>query len=119
MLREMPRENYLRQEDVPHSRRPRLDIGTHQRRSEAIRKASGTGSFCVADIGFAFPAAESAKQNVPVPFSGDAFRIAYHHLDRHWATSRRTIVPVHGNQDLKPGTQRAIMRDAGLTDADL
>jgi len=25
----------------------------------------------------------------------------------------------HGNQDLKPGTQRGIMRDAGLTDADL
>jgi predicted RNA binding protein YcfA (HicA-like mRNA interferase family) len=28
-------------------------------------------------------------------------------------------VPVHGNQDLKPGTQRAIMRQAGLTDNDL
>jgi predicted RNA binding protein YcfA (HicA-like mRNA interferase family) len=28
-------------------------------------------------------------------------------------------VPVHGNKDLKPGTQRAIMRDAGLTDDDL
>jgi predicted RNA binding protein YcfA (HicA-like mRNA interferase family) len=28
-------------------------------------------------------------------------------------------VPVHGNQDLKPGTQRSIMRDAALTDADL
>jgi predicted RNA binding protein YcfA (HicA-like mRNA interferase family) len=33
--------------------------------------------------------------------------------------SRRTVVPVHGNQDLKPGTQRGIMRDAGLTDDDL
>lgn len=28
-------------------------------------------------------------------------------------------VPVHGNRDLPTGTQRAIMRDAGLTDADL
>ncbi len=29
------------------------------------------------------------------------------------------IVPVHANRDLKPGTQRSIMRDAGLTDDDL
>lgn len=28
-------------------------------------------------------------------------------------------VPVHRNQDLKPGTQRNIMRTARLTDADL
>ena len=28
-------------------------------------------------------------------------------------------VPVHGNHDLKPKTQRGIMRQAGLTDADL
>jgi predicted RNA binding protein YcfA (HicA-like mRNA interferase family) len=28
-------------------------------------------------------------------------------------------VPVHGNRDLKPRTQRSIMRQAGLTDADL
>ena len=28
-------------------------------------------------------------------------------------------VPVHGNHDLKPGTQRDIMFQAGLTDADL
>ena len=42
-----------------------------------------------------------------------------HHIYRHAATGRRTVVPVHGNQDLKPGTQRGIMRDAGLTDADL
>jgi len=28
-------------------------------------------------------------------------------------------VPVHGNQDLKPGTQRGIMRDAGLTEGDV
>ena len=42
-----------------------------------------------------------------------------HHIYRHSSTGRRTVVPVHGNQDLKPGTQRSIMRDAGLTDADL
>lgn len=34
-------------------------------------------------------------------------------------TGQQTTVPVHGNTDLKPGTQRSIMRDAGLTDADL
>ena len=28
-------------------------------------------------------------------------------------------VPVHGNSDLPTGTQRALMRQAGLTDADL
>lgn len=31
----------------------------------------------------------------------------------------RVVVPVHANSDLKPGTQRGIMRDAGLTDDDL
>jgi predicted RNA binding protein YcfA (HicA-like mRNA interferase family) len=42
-----------------------------------------------------------------------------HHIYRHAATRRRAVVPVHGSADLKPGTQRGIMRDAGLTDADL
>jgi predicted RNA binding protein YcfA (HicA-like mRNA interferase family) len=28
-------------------------------------------------------------------------------------------VPVHGNRDLKPKTQKGIMRQAGLTEADL
>ena len=42
-----------------------------------------------------------------------------HHIYRQTATGRRTVVPVHGNQNLKPGTQHGIMRDAGLTDADL
>lgn len=28
-------------------------------------------------------------------------------------------VPVHGNKDLKAGTQRQLMRDTGLTEADL
>lgn len=42
-----------------------------------------------------------------------------HHIYRDAATGRRTVVTVHGNADLKPGTQRGIMRDAGLTDDDL
>jgi predicted RNA binding protein YcfA (HicA-like mRNA interferase family) len=42
-----------------------------------------------------------------------------HHVYRHPASGRQTTVPVHGNSDLKPGTQKRIMRDAGLTDADL
>ena len=44
---------------------------------------------------------------------------AAHYIYRHAATRRQTVVPVHGNHDLKPGTQRGIMRDAGLTDSDL
>jgi predicted RNA binding protein YcfA (HicA-like mRNA interferase family) len=42
-----------------------------------------------------------------------------HHVYRDPVTGRQVVVPVHANKDLKPGTQRAIMRDAGLTDADL
>ena len=42
-----------------------------------------------------------------------------HHIYRHDPTGRRTVVPVHANQDLKPGTQRGIMRDSGLSDDDL
>jgi predicted RNA binding protein YcfA (HicA-like mRNA interferase family) len=42
-----------------------------------------------------------------------------HHIYRHAVTGRRTVVPVHANEDLKPGTLRGIMRDAGLTDDDL
>jgi predicted RNA binding protein YcfA (HicA-like mRNA interferase family) len=42
-----------------------------------------------------------------------------YHIYRHPDSDRRISVPVHGNADLKPGTQRRIMRDAGLTDADL
>jgi predicted RNA binding protein YcfA (HicA-like mRNA interferase family) len=29
------------------------------------------------------------------------------------------IVPVHGNKDLKPGTQNGIMRSAGITEDEL
>ncbi len=42
-----------------------------------------------------------------------------HHVYRHPGTGRSVTVPVHGNADLKPGTQRNIMRDAGITVADL
>ena len=39
-----------------------------------------------------------------------------HHVYRDPATGRQVVVPVHANKDLKPGTQRGIMRDAGLTE---
>jgi predicted RNA binding protein YcfA (HicA-like mRNA interferase family) len=42
-----------------------------------------------------------------------------HHVYRHPATGRSVTVPVHGNADLKPGTQRRIMRDAGITAGNL
>ena len=42
-----------------------------------------------------------------------------HHIYRDAAGRRTVVVPVHANQDLKPGTQRGIMRDAGLTADDL
>ncbi len=42
-----------------------------------------------------------------------------HFIYQHGATQRRTVVPIHANENLKPGTQRGIMRDAGLTEDDL
>ncbi len=42
-----------------------------------------------------------------------------HHIYVRPGRVRPIPVPVHGNQTLKTGTQRAIMREAGLTDADL
>lgn len=45
--------------------------------------------------------------------------VGSHHIYRHPAMGRRVVVPVHANQDLKPGTQRGIMRDTGLTEDDL
>ncbi len=42
-----------------------------------------------------------------------------HYIYRHTLSERRVVVPVHANEDLKPGTQRGILRDAGLTDHDL
>ncbi len=42
-----------------------------------------------------------------------------HHIYRNPTTGQIVVVPVHGNHDLKPGTQRGIMLDAELTDDDL
>jgi predicted RNA binding protein YcfA (HicA-like mRNA interferase family) len=42
-----------------------------------------------------------------------------HHIYERPGSRVDISVPVHGNQDLATGTQRRIMRDAGLTDADL
>ncbi len=39
----------------------------------------------------------------------------YEHADR----PGRISVPVHGNKALKKGTQYSLMKDAGLTEADL
>jgi predicted RNA binding protein YcfA (HicA-like mRNA interferase family) len=41
-----------------------------------------------------------------------------HHIYKRGDPPESLPVPVHGNRDLKPGTQRRIMRVAGLTDAD-
>jgi predicted RNA binding protein YcfA (HicA-like mRNA interferase family) len=38
-----------------------------------------------------------------------------HHIMRHPVTGQRASVPVHGGRDLKTGTLRGIVRDAGLT----
>lgn len=42
-----------------------------------------------------------------------------HHIYRHPTTRRNVSVPVHGNADPKPDTQRCIMRVAELTEEDL
>lgn len=42
-----------------------------------------------------------------------------HHIYSHTGTATVLSVPVHGNHDMASGTQRTIMRHAGLTDADL
>lgn len=42
-----------------------------------------------------------------------------HHAFQRAGNPNTIVVPVHGNQDLKPGTQHGIMKDAGLTEADL
>jgi predicted RNA binding protein YcfA (HicA-like mRNA interferase family) len=42
-----------------------------------------------------------------------------HHVYNRDGAPRPIPVPVHGNKTLKTGTQRSIMRAAGLTDADL
>ena len=42
-----------------------------------------------------------------------------HHIYERADALRPVPVPVHGNALLKTGVQRAIMRQAGLTDSDL
>ncbi len=42
-----------------------------------------------------------------------------HHKFRSPDATRTTTIPIHGNRDLKPGAQRSIMKDAGLTEGDL
>ena len=38
---------------------------------------------------------------------------------RNPVDAQRVIIPIHGNRDLCPTTQKGIMRILGLTDADL
>ena len=42
-----------------------------------------------------------------------------HYVDKHATLSGTIAVGKHPGEDLKRGTQRAIMRQAGLTEADL
>lgn len=42
-----------------------------------------------------------------------------HHAFQKPGETKTIIVPVHGNTDLKTGTQHGIMKDAGLTEDDL
>ena len=42
-----------------------------------------------------------------------------HHIYKKPGEAAIITVPVHGNKDLRPGTQGAIMKDARLTDDDL
>jgi len=42
-----------------------------------------------------------------------------HHVFLHPTLPGRVVVPVHSNQDLKPGTQGGIMKAAGISDAEL
>jgi predicted RNA binding protein YcfA (HicA-like mRNA interferase family) len=46
-------------------------------------------------------------------------RTSRHHIFAHPSRNGRVPVPNHGNKTLGLGLQRKIMRDAGLTDADL
>jgi predicted RNA binding protein YcfA (HicA-like mRNA interferase family) len=42
-----------------------------------------------------------------------------HHVYVHPEFPRSVPVPIHGNRDLRPSTQRTIMKAVGLTDTDL
>ena len=42
--------------------------------------------------------------------------VGSHHILAHPTGPKRAVtVPVHGNRDLKPGTLRSILRQAGVT----
>jgi predicted RNA binding protein YcfA (HicA-like mRNA interferase family) len=46
--------------------------------------------------------------------------VGSHHILAHPDDPKRAVtVPVHGNRDLKPGTLRSILRQAGLTAEEL
>ncbi len=42
-----------------------------------------------------------------------------HHIFTRPGNNLRITVPVHGNRDLKSGLQRAIMKQAGISDDEL
>ena len=42
-----------------------------------------------------------------------------HHIYKKKGEKAIITVPVHGNKDLRPGTQNDIMKTAGVTDDDL
>ncbi|MEW6263966.1 MAG: type II toxin-antitoxin system HicA family toxin [Thermodesulfobacteriota bacterium] len=42
-----------------------------------------------------------------------------HHIYGREGTRVRLSIPIHGNKNLKAGTQRTLMRLAGLTESDL
>ena len=42
-----------------------------------------------------------------------------HHVFEKPGVAGTVHVPIHGNKNLKPGTQKSIMNAAGLTDDDL
>ena len=48
-------------------------------------------------------------------FVVDRIAGSHHLLVHHGNPSRLVTVPVHGTHDLKPGTLRSIIRQAGLT----
>lgn len=42
-----------------------------------------------------------------------------HHIYKALGSFATVSVPIHGNRDLRTGTLRALLRDSGLTEADL
>ena len=42
-----------------------------------------------------------------------------HHIYGKAAEEEIVTIPIHGNKDLRPGTQRSIMKSAGIQETDL